>query len=460
MIGRHTAKQPREPARWWADAVGTVAIASMVVVVALWLHDTGLQALTVSGTSAATSLGRLTGLLASDLLLIQVFLMARVPWVEGRFGQDRLTRWHRYTGFTSFWLMLGHIVLIVVGYAASGHTNVVSESWQLTTTYPGMLLAAAGTALLIGVVVLSIRAARRQLRYESWHLLHLYAYLGVGLALPHQLWTGTEFVASPAARAYWWSAYILCAGSVLVFRLGLPLWRSHRHRLRVRKVTWEAPGVFSIHISGRDLHRLPARAGQFLNWRFLTGTGWTRAHPYSLSAPPRGDLLRITVRANGDDADRVAGARPGTRVLIEGPYGRLTGRVRTQRQILLLGAGIGITPLRALLEELPYRPGEAALVYRANAPSDFALRSELDAIARHRGAQVHYLDGPSPARGSWLPASLAHLPDRDVLLRIAPNVVDRDVYLCGPPPWMDAVRTALQAAQVPSRQIHCEAFAW
>ena len=57
-----------------------------------------------------------------------------------------------------------------------------------------MLLATAGTALLVMVVVTSVRAARRRLRYESWHLLHLYAYLGVGLALPHQLWTGTDFV--------------------------------------------------------------------------------------------------------------------------------------------------------------------------------------------------------------------------------------------------------------------------
>ncbi|MFI6267189.1 ferric reductase-like transmembrane domain-containing protein [Micromonospora sp. NPDC051006] len=460
MIGRHTAERLREAARWRADAVGTAAIASLVVVLALWLHRTGPQALTMGGVAATSSLGRLTGLLASDLLLIQVLLMARVPWVERAFGQDRLTRWHRYTGFTSFWLMLGHIVLIVFGYAGTGHTNAVSESWQLTTTYPGMLLAVAGTVLLIAVVGLSIRAARRRLRYESWHLLHLYAYLGVGLALPHQLWTGAEFIDSPATRVYWWTSYLLCAGSVLVFRLGLPLWRSHRHRLRVRQVTWESPGVFSVHISGRDLHRLPIRAGQFLNWRFLSGRGWSRAHPYSLSAPVRGNLLRITVRANGDDADRVARARPGTRVLIEGPYGRLTSAVRSRPQILLLAAGIGITPLRALLEELPYQPGKAALVYRANRADDFALRAELDAIARRRGASVHYLAGPALARGSWLPAGLAHLSDEEALLRIAPDVRERDVYLCGPPQWMAAVRAALRAARVPAKQIHCEAFAW
>jgi predicted ferric reductase len=449
-----------QPSSWWADAAGTVGIASVVAVLALWLHHAGLQAAMAGGAAAESSFGRLTGLLAADLLLVQVFLMARVPWVERSFGQDQLTRWHRHVGLTSFWLLVAHVVLIVAGYAGSGRTGVISEGWQLTVSYPGMLLAVAGTALLVAVVALSIRAARRRLRYESWHFLHLYAYLGVGLALPHQLWTGTDFIDSAAARAYWWSAYLLCAGSVLVFRIGLPLWRSLRHDLRVKQVRWETPGVFSVYLSGRDLHRLPARAGQFFNWRFLTGAGWTRAHPYSLSAAPRADQLRITVRAGGDDADRIAGARPGTRVLVEGPYGRLTGAVRGRRRILLLGAGIGITPLRALLEQLPYRPGEATLAYRANTWDDFALRAELDRIAARRGASVHYLEGPPPDRPSWLPASLAHLSDWEALRRIAPDVARRDVYLCGPRPWMDAVRATLREERVPDGQVHCEDFAW
>jgi ferredoxin-NADP reductase/DMSO/TMAO reductase YedYZ heme-binding membrane subunit len=430
----------------------------MVVPVCFWLHDRGLQAL-VDG-ARATSLGRLTGLVAADLLLVQVVLMARVPWVERSYGQDRLARWHRYVGFTSFWLMVAHVVFIVLGYAGADRAGLVRESWDLTVSYPGMLLAVAGTGLLVGVTVLSIRAARRRLRYESWHLLHLYAYAGVGLAIPHQLWTGTDFVDNAPARVYWWTLWAVAAGSILLYRLGLPLWRSARHGLRVSQVRWEAPGVFSVYLTGRSLDRLPARAGQFLNWRFLTGTGWTRAHPYSLSAPPRPDFLRITVRANGDDAERIARAARGTRVLVEGPYGRLTGTVRRHRRVLLLGAGIGVTPLRALLEELPYGPGEAVLVYRANTPEDFALRGELDELARRRGALVHYLDGPPPARPSWLPASLARLSDVDALRRVAPDITHRDVYLCGPAPWMAAVRDALRLAGVPDAQVHAEEFAW
>ena len=83
-----------------------------------------------------------------------------------------------------------------------------------------MLLAVAGTAALVMVVVTSVKRARRRLRYESWHLIHLYGYLGAGLALPHQLWTGADFLSSPAATVFWWALYGVCAGSVLVFRAG------------------------------------------------------------------------------------------------------------------------------------------------------------------------------------------------------------------------------------------------
>src|SRR5204863_6005297 len=137
------------------------------------------------------------------------------------------------------------------------------------TTYAGVLLSVAGTVCLVMVVVTSIKKARRKLRYESWHLLHLYAYLGVGLALPHQLWTGTEFVSSPGRTVYWWSLWIAAAGAVVVWRIGVPLFRSLRHGLRVTSVVRESSDVVSVYLTGRRVDRLRLRAGQFLNLRFL-----------------------------------------------------------------------------------------------------------------------------------------------------------------------------------------------
>src|SRR5690349_4549999 len=192
------SRLPRAAPRWWADLGGLAAGTSLLIVTALWVHTGGLEALSDGSFSLAS--GQRTGLWSADLLLLQVLLMARVPIVERAFGQDRLARWHRWVGFSSFWLMVAHIVLITIGYGSL--VRFVQTFWDLTVNYPGMLLAVAGSVLLVMVVVTSLRAARRKLRYESWHLLHLYAYLGVGLALPHQLWTGQDFLASPAATAY------------------------------------------------------------------------------------------------------------------------------------------------------------------------------------------------------------------------------------------------------------------
>jgi predicted ferric reductase len=338
--------------------------------------------------------------------------MARIPWVERSFGQDLLARRHRTAGFTSFWLMITHILLITLGYAAVDGNGALEEAWQLVTTAPGMLLAAAGMAALVTVVVLSVRAARRRLRYESWHLIHLYAYLGIGLALPHQLWNGSDLTASPIARA------------------------------------------------GHNLHRLPARARQFFNWRFLDGPGWSRAHPYSLSAAPRHDWLRITVK-DVDGSGRLARLRPGTRVLIEGPYGALTGARRQRSQVLLAAAGVGITPLRALLDELATAPGQITVLYRVSARAQAVFSRELEAIAAARGVRLLYLEG-ARATGSaeWLPAHLSGAGGAEVLHRLVPDIHHHDVYLCGPAPWAEALRASFACAGVPAPQVHTEQFSW
>jgi predicted ferric reductase len=453
------------------DAAGSAAVLSLVMVLSFWLRRGGLQDLGSGPWTAFTSLGRVTGLIAADLMLIQVVLMARVPWIERSFGQDTLARWHRIAGFTSFDLLLAHVVLITIGYAATARPAALVEFWTLVTTYPGMLLATGGLVALIMAVVTSVRAARRKLRYESWHLLHLYAYLGIGLALPHQLWTGSEFVSSPASRAYWWTLYGLAAGSVIIFRLGLPAWRTVRHQIVVDSVVPEAPGIVSVYLRGRDLHRLPARAGQFMLWRFLDGRGWSRAHPYSLSAPPHPNLLRISVKNLGDDSAQVPRLRPGTRVIVEGPYGRLTGEAYRGGPVTMLACGIGITPLLALLWELPYQPGQAVLIYRARERADFAFRTELDMLAERRGLRVVYLPGgrgggrraagrswlPAPA---WLPGHAARMSEPQVLRDIVPDIARHDVFVCGPEQWMDAARDAVLAAGVPDKQLHLERFSW
>ena len=446
---------------WWRNSTWDAFVLSLVLVTGLWAYPHGLTDLGAGLSSALTSAGRLTGLIASDLLLVQVLLMARVPVIERAWGQDELVRVHRLVGFGSFTLMLGHIALIGLGYAGAdgrGYTGLVGELWNLTWNSPGMLMATAGTLLLVLVVVTSVRAARRRLRYESWHLLHLYAYLGVGFALPHQLWTGADFLSNPLATAFWWTAWAGTAATVVMYRVGLPLRRSLRHRLVVTAVVPEAPGVVSVYLRGQHLDELPARAGQFLNLRFLDGPGASRAHPYSLSAAPSVDGLRITVKDLGDGSRQVASIRPGTRVLVEGPYGRLTAERRSTRKVLLLGAGIGITPLRALAEELPQRPGDVIVVHRVRSLDEAVFQQEFAQLATDRGLRTVLVPGPRDGI-SWAPAGHGGDGAR-ALQALVPDIADRDVFVCGPDAWMDAALAAAEQAGVPQQRLHAERFTY
>ncbi len=457
----------RAPRRqlWWTDAVGVVVWASILVVVALWVSHNGVQNLTASSSSFFLTTGRLSGLISSDLLLLQVLAMARIPWVERALGQDKITRWHRLIGFTSVNLLLVHVVLITIGYAMLGQVGFLNEAISLILTAPGMLIATAGTALFVLIMFTSIRAARRKLRYESWHLLHLYAYLGAGLALPHQLWTGTDFLASPLATAYWWGLYGVALVSVLVFRVALPLARSTRHGLRVTHVVPESPGVVSVHMAGPQLSKLQAAPGQFFIWRFRTGPGWTRGHPLSLSAAPTSHGLRVTVGVRGDDGHRIRNLAPGTKVMVEGPYGRLTPDMRSRKALVAVGSGLGIAPLVALLQDAAAHSKSLdrpmTLVRRVSGPEHKPLQKDIDALVDSGYLRVLDLVGPRSKAGTgWLPSHLGHVPGRKAVKLLVPDIAECDVYVCGAAPWVEAVSADLRSAGVPDDALHIEQFSW
>jgi len=459
---RRARRIPRRAAntrpRWNLAAV-VVIWATSLVVVAVWVAGGELQSLLAGGADTLNSLGRAAGLASANLLLYQVLLMARVPLFERGFGRDGITRMHRIVGFWSFALLLAHIGLQILGYAVQAGINPLEQAWQFVWDYPGMLLAAAGTGLLLLVVVTSVRKARKRLRYESWHLLHLYGYFGVGLAIPHMLWTGADFTASPAATAYWWAMWGVTVATVIVFRLGMPLTRSLRHGIRVRVVEPDGRSGVAVRMTGRRIDALHARGGQFFIWRFLDGAGWTRGHPFSLATDPADGELVISARLVGDGTRRLAALRPGTRVLIEGPYGTMTADERRGGHLLMIGAGAGVAPLVAMLEESDWPPGEATLIVRDHTAAD-ALRSEAIArLVRERGLRHAPLPGPRAlTTSSWLPTSHAQWSGSDLIRYVSPRTAAADVFLCGPRPWMDAVRTDLRRAGIASDRIHLEAF--
>ncbi len=406
------------PARVGARGLLAVIIAGGLVVIALWWHGSpGVHGL----GGWLTGAGEILGLLAGYGVVVLVALMSRLPPLERGLGTDQLARWHAMGGRYVVSLVVAHALLIIWGYAIGAHTGVVSETATLLTQYPDVLMATVAGFLLLGIGIVSMRAARRRIRYETWYFLHLYTYLAIALAFSHQLADGASFIGNLAAR-FWWSAmYLTVLVVVLWYRVAVPLLSYRRHRFEVLGVKAEAPGVISVYIGGTRLDELDAEPGQFFRWRFLTRSLWWSSHPFSLSAAPGSDVLRITVKNLGDHSQALARLQPGTRVFAEGPYGALTP-ADSDRGVLLLAGGVGITPLRAIFATLP---GHVTLIYRASSERDIVFRDELDAIAAARGATVHYLVGSRAEIGG------DPLSPR-VLRSLVPGLDEQDAYVCGP----------------------------
>jgi ferredoxin-NADP reductase len=267
----------------------------------------------------------------------------------------------------------------------------------------------------------------------------------------HQVLNGQMFVNHPLNRFYWTALYVLMAASIISYRFGIPVVRSLRHNLVVEKVVVEGPGIISIIMKGRKLHKLEAEGGQFFSWRFMTRGHALMSHPYSLSAAPTENHLRITVKDLGDHSRSVAFIKPGTRVFVEGPYGAFTAGRATMKHIVLVGGGVGITPVRALLDE--FKNGvQIDLIYRISRAEDVVLREELDYIQENSGGtvRVHYLAG----------SRSEHPMDAEALEALVPRIADSDIYICGPAPLVESVKAAAVELGVPKNRFHDESFSY
>jgi predicted ferric reductase len=442
--GRHSTSPRIRPAMAARLVLcGVVAVNLVIVEILYWTGE-------FADKNVFVWIGQFLGLHLALVMALQLVLVARLPFLDRRIGMDRLTSWHRWTGFTLFWLVLLHPTFILLGYSRLDRISFPREFLNLAQHQLPVLfgMIAAGLVIIVGIV--SIRFARRRLQYETWHTIHFMLYAVIVLAILHQLSEGSSFKTSALAQLYWWGVWAFAIVSLIVGRFVLPLVRNARHQLRVAAVVSESDNVVSVYVTGRRLGQLQAAAGQFFIWRFLGYHQWWQANPFSLSAAPDGASLRLTAKASGKTSASLRNLPIGTRVFAEGPYGAFTSLQRTRESTLLIAGGVGITPIRALLEELS---GPIVVLYRVHRMADAVLLDELKALATMRGAQLHLLTGRtgegSPPNNPFDPHSLATL---------VPDITERDVFVCGPAAMTAAVVHSLRALNVPKSQVHDERF--
>jgi predicted ferric reductase len=425
---------------------------NLMVIGYFWSRDGLPEAISGDLVTMLHAVGRLCGLLATYCALTQFVLMGRVGWLEPIFGLDRLAVFHRRNGVATISFILAHSSLIVLTHPLlQGSTDFLG-----VITLPYVWLAATAEVLFIATVGMSIYIVRKHLKFETWYSVHLLNYLAIALVPWHQLTNGGDFLTQPNFATYWIALYVFAALNIIFWRFGMTAIKYWRHKFVVDRVVKETATATSVYIRAKNLGKFHAKGGQFVLVRFLAKPFVWQEHPFSLSRMPDGETLRLTIRQLGDFTNMIPGLKPGTKVSVTGPYGAFTHELQLTQKIVYIVGGIGITPIRSMIEDQARRReiGNSVLLYGNRTKADTIFLEELTKLGSEIDMPIHnILSDQKGYKGE------VGFVDIEKIMRLVPDVKERDVFLCGPPPMMWGIMDQLKAAGVPPEQIHYERFA-
>ena len=315
-----------------------------------------------------------------------------------------------------------------------------------------MAMATVGAIGMLLITFLSLGFIRRHLAYETWYFIHLLVYAALVLAFAHEIFLGSDLAFDPVARGFWIAVTVIALATVLVSRWGRAL-ASIARPLKVISVTQLNDVAAAVELGGRNVTYLRAAAGQFALLRPLTPTLIWQPHPYSISAAPRIDSIRFTIKALGGASELMTRLPVGTRVAVEGPYGTKIYEELRGSKLLLIAGGVGIAPVRSLLEDFD-ASSQPVVIYRARRAEEIVHYDELVALAETRRGRIIPIVGRTSQLATGNPF------DPTVMRTLVPDVAERVVVVCGSQPMIHAAYKCLRECGVETADIHFKRIWW
>ena len=421
------------------------------VVTGVWAVNGGWDEIAAGGSQLWRAAASLSGIWTALCAVIGLMLAARMPWMERSLGLDRILVWHRIAGDTMGLLLGVHVFTAVIAEMPM-RGGLWSTILDMTGREPYMAWATVGTLIISVVIVSSLKNMRNKLSYETWYLLHLTSYIGIALSFSHQITLGTVLSGDKLVRFIWGVLFVYAIVLVFAARWSSVL-TAVRHPLRVVDVQYATDDTICVTLGGKNLDRYAGEGGQFIMVRQLKRGQWWKVNPYSLSAAPTTTGMRITVKDRGDASAALFSLRPGDKVAVEGPYGTATPEVFQGARPLFIAGGVGVTPVRALLESLD-KNSRPLVLLRARKVEDIPHYREIVRLTEERGGEIRLVLGRTAQLKTSDPFSAP------ILSALIPDLHECVAFVCGPTSLTFAARKGLHEAGLPKSHIHLELPWW
>ena len=455
----------RTAARWALLAVGAVLPLTLCIALVVEEWDVVVRGGRAERVGEAANLCALAAL---PLLVALVVLGARQRWVERVFGLDRMLRFHKRLAGVALVLVAAHALLKTLRV-----TLALGGGWRWSVLFSASLspwaLAVGRLALLLMVLGAGAGAAGALgLAFRAWKPAHLLLYPAVAAGLVHARFLGSDMREMPF-EAVWWLLVVVFAGCV-VERAAFVAGRKRRRTWRVARTVPETHDTTSLELA-RDagpgaLAR--RRAGQFAVIRVRRGRRWSEPHPFTISCAPSVERLRFTIKAVGPFSAAVPDLAAGTEVLCEGPYGIFCPELETERELVFIAGGVGITPFLSVLRDADQRraTNRFTLIWGNKTQRDIIARDELEAMSDRLDLRIVHVLSAEPPASSPPPAARERVDIEYGLVtaellarRVRPERAT--FYLCGPPPMQRALLPVLRRLYGLRRgQVRRELFFW
>ncbi|MGC9520743.1 MAG: ferredoxin reductase family protein [Anaerolineae bacterium] len=386
------------------------------------------------------------GFLGLALMGWQFVPTVRLGWLTDIFNLDALYNVHHAMSRLSFYLVLAHPVLLLLGNPYNFVAfNVISGAWRLRA-------GVFAFTLMIFLVGTSVWRQWLRLGYEIWHGLHdVLAVAVVGFALYHIL-NVNYYTSLPVQQALWVVYGVVWAAMILWIRVVTPF-RLLQRPYELVDVIEERGNTWTLEFAPVDHEGLRFRAGQAA-WLTIDESPFgLNAHPLSFtSSAERSERVSFSIRELGDWSSKVGTYPVGTRAYIDGPYGTFDLAHHPGSRYVFIAGGIGSAPIMSMLRTMADRGDDRQLhfFYGNRDWESITFREELDALEKRLDLEVvHVLENPPE---TW--EGETGFISGDVMRRHIGDCAECVYFICGPLPMINFVKKELHKLEVPKEHIH------